>query len=106
MKNNASSKKKPVISNIIMIYKNLKEIFCSKDKEKIGTALGKILYTLFLTIMIKIPFIFFKTILLDSLNINNISYIIQNIISACFEISYFFVAIVVIYKYLKKYFAN
>ncbi len=92
--------------NIEIIFKNIKGVFRSKDKKEITKVVGKMLYTLFVAILIKVPFIFAKTIFLDFLNNNDISYNIQNILSGFIEFIYIIVAILIIYKYLKKYFIN
>jgi len=81
---------------------NLKNVFTSKDKNLIIKSLGVILYTLAVAIFIKIPFIFVKTLLLDTLNTASVSYSLQNLISYCFEFAYLFVAICIIYRNLKK----
>lgn len=106
MKKNKREEKKTIKDTILIIYKNLKEIFSSKDKEHIGTAIGKIIYILFIAIIVKIPFIFLKTIVLDSLNNNKISYLIQDLISGGIEVVYIFIAICVMYNYLGKYFGD
>jgi len=102
--NKDSVKKVTIKDNIKNIYSGIKESFSSKDKNIIIKSVGSIAYTLIFAIIIKIPFLFVKTILLDFLNTSNISYDVQNIIAISFETIYILVAFVIIYKNLKKYF--
>lgn len=91
---------------LLKVVKNLKSIFKSKDKKLIIKSIGDILLTIFIAIIIKMPFIFVKTIILDTMNSSDVSYSLQNGISFGFEVIYFLVALIVIYKYFTKYFGN
>lgn len=91
---------------LLKVINNLKMIFKSNDKKLIIKSIGDILLTIFIAIIIKMPFIFIKTVILDMLNTNSVSYGIQNGLSIVFEFAYLIVAAMVIYKYLLKYFGN
>lgn len=91
---------------LLKVVKNLKSIFKSKDKKLIIKSIGDILLTIFIAIIIKMPFIFVKTIILDTMNSSDVSYSLQNGIAFGFEVIYFLVALIVIYKYFVKYFGN
>lgn len=95
-------KKIPFKEEIINIWRGIKGNFQSKDKKIILNTIGSIVTIIIVAIIIKVPFIFIRTLLLDFLNGANIAINIQNIIATLFEILYVVIAIIYIYKRLKK----
>lgn len=94
------------VKEIKNIWSKIKTNIISKDKKLILNTLGNILSIIFVAIIMKIPIIFLKTILLDSLNTNGISIGVQNIISIIIELIYILVALIYVYKRLKKTFGE
>jgi len=90
----------------LAIWEGLKEKFLSKDKKIIIGCVRDILIVLIVAIILKIPFIFIRTMFLDGLNSINISYVLQNFIEFIFEISYIWISLLYIYKRLKKIFVS
>lgn len=91
-----------MINSIKEIVTNIKNIFLSKDKDRIIKTIGDIISILFVAIIIKIPMIFLKTIVLDFLNNVENTYNVQNVLSFLFEFGYIFIAFIYIYQRLKK----
>ena len=106
LKRGIKKEKLTIKDKVLLIFKNIKKSFLSKDKNKILKTAGNLIYTLLVAIFAKVPFIFFRTIMLEYMNSASIKYEIQNVIAGFFEVVYYFVALVIIYKYLKKYFIN
>ena len=94
--------KNSVIENIKTIFKSIKEECVSKDKNRIIKCLGNILIILVVAIIIKIPFIFINTMLLDFFNSMGFSVQTQNIIGFVVELIYIMVSLLYVYKRLKK----
>ena len=106
LKRGIKKDKLTIKDNVFLILKNIKKVFSSKDKNNILKTLGKLTYTILVAIFAKVPFIFVRTVILEYMNSTSIKYEIQNMIAGLFEVVYYFVALVIIYKYLKKYFNN
>ena len=96
------NKKSSLKDNIVAIGSGIKYNFLSKDKKIISNTIGNIITIIIVAIILKVPFIFLKTLLLDFLNGASVSMTNQNIISYFFEIGYFAVAITYIYRRFKK----
>lgn len=94
--------KTSVMENIKTIFKNIKEEFVSKDKNRIIKCLSNILIIFVVAIVIKIPFIFINTMLLDLFNSMGFSVQIQNIIGFVVELIYIMVSLLYVYKRLRK----
>lgn len=94
--------KNSVINNLKTIFNKIKEEFVSKDKNRIIKCLSNILAIIVVAIIIKIPFIFINTMLLDFFNSMGLSIGIQNILGFVVELTYVIVALIYIYKRLKK----
>ena len=102
----SNNKKNSFKNEILAILKGIKNNFLSKDKSIILNTIGKIVTIIIVAIIIKIPIIFLKTLLLDSLNSMNVGVNIQNIISGLFEVLYVVIFVMYIYKRLSNCFGS
>lgn len=94
--------KSSFINNIKNIFNKIKIEFVSKDKNRIVKCLSNIFVIVVVAIMIKIPFLFINTMLLDFFNSIGLSIGIQNILEFIVELLYIILALLYIYNRLKK----